>query len=251
MKKLLFLCFCLQVFCLSAQRNFKDSTLSTPWVAIHYGANWAQNDLADRFGYLNHLGFHAGYKTNRNWTWAVDGNFIFGERVKLTNLFDGLRDSYGNLTDVNGDIAIVLTLARGYNVNLAIGKVIPIFGSNQNSGLYIHGGAGYLAHKVRVESRDQVIPQLELDYRKGYDRLTTGLNLHQFIGYAFLANSGVVNFYGGIYAQQGFTKNRRTIFYDMPDTPVPSNTRLDVQVGIRAGWFIPIYKRQPKDFYFN
>lgn len=251
MKRSLLVCSILLAFAASAQRNMKDSVVSTPWVAIHYGANWAQNDLAARFGFLNHLGFHAGYKTSRNWTWATDASFIFGERVKITTLFDELRDSQGNLTDINGDIATVLTLARGFNVNLAIGKVIPLKKSNQNSGIYLHGGAGYLVHKIRIESRDQVVPQLELDYRKGYDRLTSGLNFHQFAGYAFLANSGFVNFYAGIYVQEGFTKNRRTVFFDMPDTPVPTNTRLDVQAGLRAGWFIPIYKRKPKDYYFN
>lgn len=234
-----------------AQRKFKDSIIGTPWVAIHYGSNWAQNDLAERFGYLNHLGVHAGYKTNHNWTWTLDANFIFGERVKLTTLFDNLRDDKGNLTDANGDIAMVLTLARGFNNNFAIGKVIPINRKNRNSGIYIHAGAGYLAHKIRVESRDQVIPQLELDYRKGYDRLSTGINIHQFIGYARLANAGFLNFYGGFYFQQGFTQNRRTIFFDQPDVPVSKETRLDSQAGLKIGWFIPIYKRQPKEFYLN
>lgn len=251
MKQIVLVC-CILISVLSfGQRNIKDSIIGTPWVAVHYGANWAQNDLASRFGYLNHLGFHAGYKTNQNWVWAVDANFMFGDKIKVTTLFDDLKDSYGNLTDISGQVATVLSLARGYNVNLAIGKVIPLANTNRNSGIYIHAGAGYLAHKIRIESRDQIIPQLELDYKKGYDRLTTGLNVHQFVGYAYLANSGIVNFYGGFYFQEGFTKNRRTIFFDEPENPVPTNTRLDVQVGIKAGWFIPIYKRKPKAFYFN
>lgn len=236
---------------LFSQRNVKDSIIGTPWVAVHYGANWAQNDLASRFGYLNHLGFHAGYKTNHNWVWAFDGNFIFGEKVKENQILDGLRDSYGNLTDINGDIAKVLMLARGFNLNLTFGKVLPVFKNNRNSGIYLHGGLGYLAHKIRIESRDQVIPQLELDYRKGYDRLTAGINAHQFVGFAFMANSGILNLYGGMYFQEGFTKNKRTIFFDSPDIPVSTATRLDVQLGLKFGWFIPIYKRKPKDFYFN
>lgn len=239
------------VFSSFSQRNVKDSIIGTPWIAIHYGANWAQNDFADRFGFLNHLGFHAGYKTNKNWTLTADANFIFGEKVKNSTLFDNLKDSYGNLTDINGDIATVLTLARGYNVNFALGKVIPLTKTNRNSGIYIHAGAGYLAHKIRIESRDQVIPQLELDYKKGYDRFSSGINIHQFLGYAHLANSGVVNFYGGFYFQEGFTKNRRTIFFDEPETPVSTKTRLDVQIGLKTGWFIPIYKRKPKAFYFS
>jgi hypothetical protein len=112
-------------------------------------------------------------------------------------------------------------------------------------------GAGYLNHRLRIETQEQVVPQLELDYKKGYDRLTTGWNLHQFVGYSFMANSGFFNFYGGIYFQEGFTRNRRTIFFDKPDEPVSTETRFDLQYGLRLGWYIPVYKRQPKDFYYE
>lgn len=251
MKKFNFLLFFLFSLSLYAQRKINDSIISTPWVAIHYGVNWAQNDLAQRFGFINHLGVHAGYKTTKNWVWAFDGSFMFGEKAKSAGIFDELKDSNGNLTDINGDIATVLTNMRGFNTNVALGKVLPVGSKNRNSGIYIHVGAGYLLHKINIESRDQVIPLLELKYKRGYDRLTTGLNLHQFIGYAFLAHKGVVNFYGGFYFQEGFTKNFRAIFFDQPSTPVPTATRIDVQVGLKTGWFIPIYKRKPKEFYFN
>ena len=66
-----------------------------------------------------------------------------------------------------------------------------------------------------------------------------------------MSNYGLVNFYGGFYAQQGFTKNQRTIFFDMPDIEVPQTTMLDIQVGLKLGWLIPIYKRQPKEFYID
>jgi hypothetical protein len=233
------------------QRNLKDSIISTPWVGVHYGMNWTGGDLADRYGFLNHIGAIAGYKTTKNWFWGVDGNFIFGDRIRMTGILDHLVDSYGNVTDMNGDIGKILLFARGFNVNLSVGKVIPVFSTNRNSGIFIHAGAGYLLHKMRVETQDQVIPSLELDYRKGYDRLTTGINTHQFLGYAFLANKGIVNFYGGFYAQQGFGINQRNIFFDQPDIPVDKSRRLDLQIGFKLGWFVPIYKRQPKEFYFD
>jgi len=66
-----------------------------------------------------------------------------------------------------------------------------------------------------------------------------------------MATSGGYHFYGGLYAQQGLTKNRRTLFYDRPDEVVSQDTRLDVQLGVKLGWVIPIYKRQPKEFYFD
>jgi hypothetical protein len=234
-----------------AQRKVKDSIISTPWVALHYGLNATSGDLAQKFGPLNHIGAMAGYKTTKNWVWGLDGNFIFGNKVRIPGMFDHLVDSYGSITDENGDVAIVVVNARGFNANVMVGKVFPVFSPNENSGIYVHGGLGYVQYKARVETQDQVIPTLELDYRKGYDRYTTGLNFHQFVGYAFMANQGFVNFYGGFYIQEGLTYNRRDVFFDKPDEPVSKEQMLDLQMGFKVGWFIPIYKRKPKDYYFD
>lgn len=234
-----------------SQRNFADSIIGTPWVGIQYGGNWSFGDLGDRYGFFNHVGAMAGYKTNRNWVYGLDGNFMFGNQIRMTGLFNELMDSHGIVSDVNGDVGTFVLFSRGFNVNLMLGKVIPVWSPNKNSGIYIHGGIGYLQHKLRIESNDQVIPSLELDYKKGYDRFTSGVNFHEFVGYAFLANQGVVNFYGGFYAQQGLTKNRREIFFDRPDEEVPKGTMLDIQIGFKVGWFVPVYQRKPKDYYFD
>lgn len=228
-----------------------DSAIATPWIAIHYGGNWSGGDLADRYGYFNHVGTMAGYKTKRNWVYGFDGNFMFGSKINEKGLFDQLVDSYGNITDENGDIGQVVLFSRGFNANVMVGKVFPILSPNENSGIYVHAGVGYLQHKIRIETNYQVIPSLELDYKKGYDRFTSGLNFHQFVGYAFLANQGIVNFYGGFYMQQGLTYNRREVFFDRPDEEVPKGQRLDLQYGFKVGWFIPVYQRKPKDYYFN
>lgn len=248
---ILILSFFLFSICSFGQRNVKDSIIGTPWVGVHFGGNWTSGDLADNFGYLSHIGFLAGYKTNKNWFWGVDANFMFGNQVRVTGLFDGLVDSYGNITDVNGDIAKVLVYARGFNANLAIGKVFPILSPNKNSGIFVHAGMGYLLHHIRIETQDQVVPQIELTYKKGYDRLTIGPNFHEFVGYSFMSNGGFFNFYGGFYFQQGLTKNMRTINFDQPDIPVSKATKLDIQYGFKIGWFIPFYKRVPKDYYFD
>lgn len=244
-----FLLQSIQVFV--AQRSFKDSAIATPWVGVHYGGNFPSGALDDRYGYLNHIGFMAGYKTAKQFYIGLDANFIFGQKVNLTGVFDHLVDAQGNITDINGDVAVVLVMPRGFNANLSMGGLFPVRGSNKNSGIFVHGGVGYLLHHMRIETQDQVIPQLELDYKKGYDRMTTGINTHQFVGYSFLADGGFYSFYAGLYAQQGYTKNRRTIFFDQPTIPVSQAIRLDLQFGFRIGWFIPIYKRKPKDFYYN
>jgi hypothetical protein len=233
------------------QRNVKDSIISSPLLGFQYGGNATQGDLADRFGYLNHVGILAGYKTSKNWFWGIDANYHFGSRIRIADPLAELRDSKGNITDQNGDIANVFLTARGFNANIAVGKLIPVLSPNVNSGILIHGGVGYLAYKLRIDTPDHVVPQIELDYRKGYDRLTNGINFHQFIGYLFLANRGFVNFYGGFYAQEGLTRNQRSIFFDTPNVPVSKAQRLDIQLGFKLGWIVPVYKRVPKNYYID
>lgn len=234
-----------------AQRNIRDSIIGTPWVALHYGANWTGGDLADRFGFTNHLGAMAGYKTSRNWVYGFDGNFHFGNQIRMTGLFDSIVDNQGTITDEGGFPGKVVVFQRGFNVNLMVGKVFPILSPNANSGIYVHTGVGYVQHRLKIQTNEHVIPSIEKDYRKGYDRYTTGINFHQFVGYAFLANQGVVNFYGGFYIQEGLTYNRRDVFFDRPSEPVPTDMRFDMMYGLKVGWFVPIYRRKPKDFYFN
>ena len=250
-KQLISLLLLLLNFTLFAQRNVRDSVIATPLIGVHYGGNFTGADLAERYGYLNHVGIQAGWKTAKNWYYGMDANFIFGNQIRMTGLFDALVDDYGHITDMNGDVGKIAVFPRGVNANFLIGKILPVLSPNENSGIMVHAGAGYLLHHLRIESNEQVIPSVELNYKRGYDRMTTGFNFHQFIGYTFLANSGAYNFYGGFYIQEGLTKNRRTLFYDQPDVPVSKALRLDIQYGFRIGWYIPFYKRQPKDYYID
>ena len=190
MKKIHLSIFLLFSFSILCQRNVKDSTISSPLIGVHYGGNWTSGDLAERYGYFNHVGISAGYKTNKNWYYGLDANFMFGNQTKITGIFDHLVDDKGNITDINGDIASVLIYPRGVNVNASFGRLFPVLSPNSNSGILIHAGVGYLLHRLRIETNEQVVPQIELDYKKGYDRLTMGVNFHQFVGYSFLANSG-------------------------------------------------------------
>lgn len=247
----LFACFMLVSSFSNAQRNVADSIIPSTWLVIQYGGGFTNADLADRYGYLSHIGIFAGYKTKKNWVLGIDGAFMFGSNVRMTGLFDHLTDSKGNITDQNGDIATVRALPRGFFTNAVIGKVLPILSPNPNSGVYVNFGVGYLLHKLRVETQDHVVPQLELDYRKGYDRLTTGINTSQFIGYALMADDSPINFFAGFYAQQGFTKNQRTVNFDQPGVPVSTELRLDLQFGFKVGWMVPVYQRQPKEYYFD
>lgn len=252
MQKTFFIVLISSISCFTlSQRNVEDDIVGTPYIGLHYGANLPGQDFAERFGYTNHLGGIFGYKTEMNWILAVDGSFMFGSNVDEENFLDNIKDSHGTITNSSGSPAEVLLMLRGFNVNGVFGFVFPNTGHNPNSGVMFLLGGGYLWHKIRIESQEDEVPQIENDNLQGYDRLTTGFNTSQFLGYNFMANKGIFNFYAGLYFLQGHTFNRRPIYWDRPDFEVPTDRRLDVQYGIRFGWMIPVYKRETKDFYFN
>lgn len=250
MKYLLLLLVCLVGITVQAQRDV-SKPISTPYIGIHYGPNWTGGDLADRYGFTNSLGSHAGYKTKRNWIFGVDGNFFFGNDVKIDGIVQNLKDKKGQIVNTSGTPAIMLLMNRGFNVNASVSKIFPIWSPNPNSGIMIQLTAGYLWHKLRIETQEDEVPQLDGEYLSGYDRLTTGANTSQFIGYSFMADRGIWNFYGGVYFQQGYTVNQRDVFWDHPNEKVSKDLRIEHMYGLRVGWLIPIYKRQIKDYYFN
>lgn len=242
--------FILQGIFSHAQLNVKDSVIGKmALIGVHYTANFPMGDLAKRYGYINGVGAVVNYKTKHNWIFGLEGNFLFTKKLKNDSLLDGLKDSHGNITGVDGNTAIYVLNMYGFNVNAHAGKIIPIFGSNPNSGLYISLGVGYLLHKINIETNYAVVPLIEKDQRRNYDYLTTGINLDQFLGYSYMSNNGFVSFYAGFYAMEGFTKNARSYSYQT-GLPLSKDLRYDITVGIRAGWYIPIYKRKAKSFYY-
>lgn len=250
LKTIAFLVSFSQSLLLTAQVSGSES-VSIPVVGVHYGGAFSGGDLAERFGYMNRVGFTAGYKLKNNWSFGLESDFWFSDNVRLTGLFDHLIDSHGNITNDIGMPASVLVYARGVHANAYVGRLFPLNERNQNSGILVQLSGGYMLHHLRIETNDNVVPQIELDYKKGYDRLTTGVNTQQFVGYSFLNNRGSYSFYAGLYFQQGFTYNRRTINFDQPDIPVSTALRLDLQTGFRVGWYIPFYSSEPRDFYYN
>ncbi|MBM3160069.1 MAG: hypothetical protein FJZ66_01945 [Bacteroidetes bacterium] len=220
---------------------------------VEYGANLPAGDLAQRYGFLNHVGGGVLFRSPQNLIFGFESAFIFGNQFKseFDSVFSHLSDAQGNITDINGDIALVMTYARGFYANGFLGKLIQLSQKKKASHLQLKLGFGYLQHRFRIETNQQVVPQIETDYRKGYDRFTTGINTSQFIGYAFLPEEGFYQFYGGLYIQEGFTYNRRTINFDQPNVPVSRDLRLDLQIGVKLGWYIPFYKAEPRDYYFE
>ncbi len=187
-------------------------------------------------------------KLSSNWMLSADFSYFSGNNLKEDGIFDNLSDEDGIFINIYGEIGEATFFERGFYTGLGGGKVLPVIGPNPNSGLIILGSAGLLQYKTLIHQDGEDIPYLNGDYKKGYDRLTNGFGISEFIGYFHLGSDEPVNFYVGFEFHQAWTRNRRDWNFDImgPD----DRLRTDFLFGIRFGWLFPVKKHTTDTYYY-
>lgn len=234
-------------FVVSAQVSVRDSSVKMVLLSPSFAVQSPLGDLANRFGINSSLGFTATIKSKKNWTFSLDGNFIFGTRILEPSLFGSLVDNDGFILGSDGLYADIRAYERGYYAMALVGKIFPFKGPNPNCGITVQLGAGFMQHKIRIEDKKNAVPSLQGEYLKGYDRLTNGAALKQFIGYTYIGNRRLVNFYFGVELIEGFTEGRRN--YNFNTGISDRGKRFDMLSGLRVGWIMPFYNQAPEKFY--
>ncbi|MBE0663008.1 MAG: hypothetical protein IH597_11140 [Bacteroidales bacterium] len=232
-----------------AQVKISEEKASFPLFNAYYAFQMPGHDLAERFGNNSMIGGGFLYKFKSNLLAGVEGGFLFSENVKNSDEYLKLiASSEGYVISEGGTFAGVFFHQRGFNISARFGGIIPVVGPNPNSGLMLLGGLGILQHKIRIEISENNVPQLRDDYKKGYDRLTNGLSISQFIGYVHFGNNRTVNFHIGLEFTQAWTKSRRP--FDFDHMQADTQKRFDSLWGIRLGWVLPLIKRSPQAYYY-
>jgi hypothetical protein len=233
---------------LSAQVNIRDSAIFTPLIYATYAYQFPGGDLAQQFGSNSSIGGGLLLKTKTNWLIGLEGNFIFGQTVKHSDsLLRNISTQDGFLIDANGFYADMVYYERGYNFFARFGKVIPVLSPNPNCGITLIAGAGYMQNKIRLHNPGNTAPQLLGDYKKGYDRLNGGFALTGSIGYMYLSNKRLLNFSGAFEFMQAWTSPYRERDFD---TGMKDTRKFNSQFySVKVAWYIPFYRRAPKEFY--
>ena len=233
-----------------SQASVADSVLSIPMFYITYAYQFPGGDLAERFGNNSSIGGGFQWKTNKNWIVGGEFLFMFGNNVKIADqIMFNLKTSDGDIISMSGNFTNYAIFERGYYISGRIGKLFPVLSPNQNSGIVVMGGLGYLQHKIRIEVEKNTAPQLKDDYKKGYDRLAGGFAISQFVGYMHIGDSRLLNFFGGVEIYEAFTKAKRDVNFDTRK-PDKITNRFDLLIGLKVGWMIPIFKRMPEKYYY-
>lgn len=252
MKRIALLCILFHTFLLlsqevCAQAKVKDSLLFAPMVGVSYSFQLPGGDLKNRFGFNSNVGAIFMVKTKSNWLFGADYSFLFGSKIKEDGILDSVKTSTGYIIDANGQYAETRFFERGYSASIKVGKLFPYLSPNKNSGFFCLLSGGMLQHKIRIEDIGNRSPQISKEYRKGYDRMTNGWAIGEFVGYLLLSNNRLINLYGGFEFTQAFTQSRRSFNFDTMQRD--TQKRMDLLSGIRFGIILPLYKRGPMDFY--
>ena len=232
----------------SYSQGFRDSSVFIPMIRGSFNYQFPGGDLADRFG--NNLGLTPGFmfKTKSKILIGAEIEFIFGEDVNKGTIFDPITTSEGSVITKYGNYSRIALSERGFFVQGRVGAMIKQLGPNPNCGFYFLGGVGLLQHKIRIDVDGNDVPQLDENYKKGYDRLSNGLAISEAIGYQFFHNRSTWNFYIELEFIQAFTESRRDFDYNIMQKD--DTKRKDYLYGIKFGWILPFYKRVPENYYY-
>jgi hypothetical protein len=244
--KILLLMF--MVFPLAGFSQLNDTSINMFQVNANYSIHVPGGDMAETFGMSHTIGLSVDFKHKSNWNFGLEYAYLFGGILKDSTILDHLKNSDGDIINQYGERGTILMTERGFYAGAHVGRLIPVLSPNPNSGIKVQVGAGLLQHHIHIENRNNNVPAVLGDYNKGYDHLTNGLSLKEFIGYQFLDPKGYFNFYAGFEFYQAWTYNRRDMNFDsgMQDTELNH----DYLTGFRVGWILPLYQKDPDDFYY-
>ena len=218
-------------------------------IGLDYGYNLVGADMHDRFGNNLEFGTKLSYLfKNSTWNIGIKASYFFGDSVKQ-DVVENLRDINGFILGINGDYAQVKLRQRGFLVGAFISKIFAVGNVNSRSGIRLDLGLNLMQHWIRLQDDYNTVAQFNDPYNKGYDRLTNGFALSEFVGYQYLSKNKRVNLYGGFEFTQAWTRSRRE--YDFATQSQLLEGRLDLMNGLKVGIILPIYiESQPDEIYY-
>lgn len=240
----------LLLICASAYGQKQDNP--TPAWLIQPSVAWqvSGGDMAKYFGNNLTIGIGTAYKTQKNWRFGFDGQYLFGDNINNPGqILAPILTEKGFILNAGGNYASVSLLQRGFFVTGEVGKTLDFWQANPNSGPDFQLGAGYIMHWIEIKNAGNDSPQILDEYLKGYDRLSGGMVLRQSVGYTYLSRNHRVNFRLSFEVMEAFTQNYRGFDYSTGQEVSGRNT--DLLYGIRFQWMLPIYTSASNTYYYD
>lgn len=217
-------------------------------IVPYYTAQFPFGKVADRFGFNSLFGAHLSYKTKTNWLVGAEGAFLYGTKVKEGYVLNNISTSAGLFVTQYNDLTSVKLEEHGGVAKFTFGKIVPFVSKYPDAGFLWMMGIGFLQHKIAINVKAKELPQLASDYKKGYDRLSNGPVISEFVGATFMARRKYLSAYLGLQFDLALTQNRRPFdFYEMKKL---TGNNVDMFLGIKVGYIIPVFLQTSEKEYF-
>ena len=204
--------------------------------------------LSMSFGNSSSVGASYFFEKNNNVIFGIEASYIFGVNIKDSTIFENISTSNGYIIGSNGEYANVSLMQRGFDSHILVGYGFH-FRENSLNGIYITQGFGYLQHQIFIDTRQQNIPQLNENMKKGYDRFSNGLSTKFSIDYKYYDKNGRFQISLGTNYTIAHTKIQRT--YDFANNKYYSNKKSwDQLLGIKIEIIIPIHRKNEETFHY-
>ena len=258
MKKHLFLfIICVVIFCAKtySQMEVRVSKTDSAGLFVFLAPNFIYNivlaDLKKEFKNNLAIGTDLGVKMKNNWSIDFGFKYYFGGEVDtniLKSMFKHLLVD-GHFIKQTGEATTEVKFEfRGISFHLQTGKIIPVSKRFLNSGIWLKAGIGVTQHFINIKNLEDAVPHLRPEYKKGYDRLTLGFSLYQFVGYAHFNKRNLFCAYAGVEFFENFAKRQRDYDYSLMKK---DDTKLfEAMIGFKIGWIIPLYKHDPNAVFY-
>tara|TARA_B100001540_G_C15791799_1_gene635787 strand:- start:638 stop:1369 length:732 start_codon:yes stop_codon:yes gene_type:complete len=242
MKKIGIIFFSIVFINTNAQQN-KQSAF-----AFNYNYQIPIGDLANTFGNNSSIGATYLLETNKNVIFGVEAGYLFGNNIKDSTIFENIKTADGAIIASNGNYANVTLMQSGFDAYLFAGYAFH-FSQENLSGIYITQGFGYLQHQILINTKNQDIPQLNEQMKKGYDRFSNGYSTKFSVDYKYYHKNGRLQISSGLNYTMAYTKNLRA--YNFARNEYYSNKRTwDQLLGINIELIIPIDRKNEEKFHY-
>tara|TARA_B100001250_G_scaffold334074_1_gene299887 strand:+ start:29989 stop:30735 length:747 start_codon:yes stop_codon:yes gene_type:complete len=231
------------VFLNTSAQNYRQSTFS-----FNYNYQIPIGNLANSFGNSSAIGGSFLVETRSNVLFGFEVNYLFGDNIKDSTIFNNISTSNGAIIGADGYYANINVMQRGFDCYLFTGYAFHLT-KNNLSGIYLSQGIGYLQHQIFINTKNQDIPQLNEEMKEGYDRFSSGFSTKLSIDYKYYHKKGRFQISSGVNYTMAYSKNQRT--YDFANNSYYSNkTSLDQLLGYKIEIIIPIQRKNEEKFHY-
>ncbi|MBR1766339.1 MAG: hypothetical protein IJ745_04785 [Bacteroidales bacterium] len=199
------------------------------------------------------------YKFKSNWMLSLEGDIWFGynsdnykdraERMGDIFASNGLLMSWGGY---NG---VVTMYNRGFAVRPGVGKIIPLFRKNPDSGILLKVSGGWFMQKTihTQDMNESYVPQLGDKMISLYDHLRNGMMFTESVGFIYMSNRNTyVNVKITFDLSECISWSSRSHVLDnlMGLNGKDENRYFDLMGAVRLSWMFPFTGKTSYDYYY-